>query len=288
MVEHLYFIDTSSWTASCLVHARSDSNSSCDFTQLEPRGGLTTMVSLTPLCTTCNTPVYHAEQVMGPARKIYHKPCLRCTHCSKRQDPGGLVEHDSMPYCSLCHKQLFGTRDLRHGNLHAGSPAKVPSGYNGVESPAKGTPIRGIGSGLVSGTSTPRGMADSPLKNVTPIRGPEMGSTPTLIRGGRPLPQPPADFYTPPRLDSSGWVHSVDSQAYASADEVTRPNFRSERPISVPFAGSPARVLDDRGLLRRGDSPRSKVGERVLLPDDCWGCGARVYAAEQVYSIGHK
>lgn len=68
---------------------------------------------------------------------------------------------------------------------------------------------------------------------------------------------------------------------------ITRPDFRSSRPISVPFSGRPA-DLDDRGLLRRNESPRSKVGERLVADDHCWGCEKRVYAAEQVLAIGHK
>jgi hypothetical protein len=68
---------------------------------------------------------------------------------------------------------------------------------------------------------------------------------------------------------------------------ITRPNFRSSRPISVPFAGG-TKALDERGLLRRGESPRSKVGERIMAEDTCEGCGKRVYAAEQVNAIGSK
>jgi hypothetical protein len=35
--------------------------------------------------------------------------------------------------------------------------------------------------------------------------------------------------------------------------------------------------------MRRGDSPRSKIGEKVVVGEEqCWGCEKRVYAAEQV------
>jgi hypothetical protein len=68
---------------------------------------------------------------------------------------------------------------------------------------------------------------------------------------------------------------------------ITRPDFRSSRPISVPFAGG-RKALDERGLLRRAESPRSKVGEKIIGEDLCEGCGKRVYAAEQVNAIGSK
>jgi hypothetical protein len=62
--------------------------------------------------------------------------------------------------------------------------------------------------------------------------------------------------------------------------------------------------FDERGLIRRGDSPRIKIGEKVVLGEElCWGCEKRVYAAEQVsghiecthhradsqvFAVGHK
>ncbi|KAG1852626.1 hypothetical protein C8R48DRAFT_724261 [Suillus tomentosus] len=71
----------------------------------------------TPICPRCNKAVYAAEQVMGPGRKLYHKPCLACTTCNKRLDSFTLLEHDQEPYCKTCHVRNFGTRDLRHANL---------------------------------------------------------------------------------------------------------------------------------------------------------------------------
>lgn len=45
-------------------------------------------------CSRCDTPAYHVEQVVGPAGKIYHKACLKCSNCGKRLDSHLLVEHD--------------------------------------------------------------------------------------------------------------------------------------------------------------------------------------------------
>ncbi|KAF8627580.1 hypothetical protein AX17_006153 [Amanita inopinata Kibby_2008] len=77
---------------------------------MHPFGGI-------PICPRCSKQVYAAEQVMGPGRKLYHKPCLACTLCNKRLDSLTLLEHDQQPYCKLCHIKNFGTRDLRHANL---------------------------------------------------------------------------------------------------------------------------------------------------------------------------
>ncbi|KAI0656339.1 hypothetical protein C8Q70DRAFT_1013945 [Cubamyces menziesii] len=71
----------------------------------------------TPICPRCAKAVYAAEQIMGPGRKLYHKPCLACKSCGKRLDSFSLVEHEEEPYCKNCHVKLFGTRDLRHANL---------------------------------------------------------------------------------------------------------------------------------------------------------------------------
>ncbi|KAG1744699.1 uncharacterized protein EDB91DRAFT_1050690 [Suillus paluster] len=86
----------------------------------------------TPICPRCSKAVYAAEQVMGPGRKLYHKPCLACTTCNKRLDSFTLLEHDQEPYCKTCHVRNFGTRDLRHANLPhrddmPSSPAPFPA-----------------------------------------------------------------------------------------------------------------------------------------------------------------
>ncbi|KAI0063293.1 LIM-domain-containing protein [Artomyces pyxidatus] len=77
---------------------------------MHPYGG-------TPICPRCSKAVYAAEQVMGPGRKLYHKPCLTCTGCNIRLDSLRLLEHDQEPYCKNCHSKFFGTRDLRQANL---------------------------------------------------------------------------------------------------------------------------------------------------------------------------
>ncbi|KAK8846578.1 hypothetical protein IAR55_005664 [Kwoniella newhampshirensis] len=209
------------------------------------------MLGGAPNCQSCGKTAYHAEQVMGPGRKIYHKLCLKCQQCGKRLDPGSLVEHDSQPYCSRCHTQLFGTRDLRQANVlpnitPTSSPAKPPSTL-----------------------TTPSYHRPSSLTQSPSIRN---------------LP-PSTEFYTPPAPRSPPPPeHATPTDP---STPITRPNFRDARPISVPFAGG-SKALDDRGLLRRGESPRSKVGERVGGDDTCWGCEKRVYMAEQVFSVGHK
>ncbi|KAH9056810.1 LIM-domain-containing protein [Lactarius vividus] len=71
----------------------------------------------TPTCPRCSKAVYAAEQVMGPGRKLYHKPCLTCTSCGVRLDSFRLLEHEEEPYCKNCHSKMFGTRDLRQANL---------------------------------------------------------------------------------------------------------------------------------------------------------------------------
>ncbi|KAF7420800.1 hypothetical protein PC9H_011318 [Pleurotus ostreatus] len=71
----------------------------------------------TSVCPKCLKAVYAAEQVMGPGRMLYHKPCLACTMCNKRLDSLTLLEHNHKPYCKLCHVKHFGTKDLRQANL---------------------------------------------------------------------------------------------------------------------------------------------------------------------------
>lgn len=98
------------------------------------------------------------------------------------------------------------------------------------------------------------------------------------------------EFYTPPQLGASPSIpRDTPTSAADPSVPITKPDFRSQRPISVPYAGG-SKALDERGLLKRADSPRSKVGEKLggVGEDVCKGCGKRVYAAEQVNAIGEK
>ncbi|OSC99973.1 LIM-domain-containing protein [Trametes coccinea BRFM310] len=116
----------------------------------------------TPICPRCTKAVYAAEQIMGPGRKLYHKPCLACKNCGKRLDSFSLVEHNEEPYCKNCHVKLFGTRDLRHANLPhrddlLGSPPASPVrptsfGLNRAASPP---PIGSRANSSGNGTAPP-------------------------------------------------------------------------------------------------------------------------------------
>lgn len=47
---------------------------------------------------------------------MYHKYCFKCAECTKRLD-SNFVEHDEEPFCRPCHRNKFGTQDLRSANL---------------------------------------------------------------------------------------------------------------------------------------------------------------------------
>ncbi|GFZ48975.1 hypothetical protein JCM24511_06724 [Saitozyma sp. JCM 24511] len=238
----------------------------------------------------------HADEAPFRLAQVYHKLCLKCTQCGKRLDPGSLVQHDELvcemqmvkkesrrvqlkccqPYCSRCHTQLFGTRgELRHGSHLCRIRRRLVAS---------------------SRICTYRHLSDLRHANVLPSSSPIRTPTrPTPSQPATPLsppsarrPPPATEFYTPPSVPSLNAVPGPTPASPADpSTPITRPNFRDARPISVPFAGGAA-ALDERGLLRRGESPRTKVGERVVGDEMCNGCGKRVYAAEQVFAIGQK
>ncbi|KAF5326640.1 hypothetical protein D9611_000875 [Ephemerocybe angulata] len=104
------------------------------------------MYGATPTCPRCEKLVYAAEQILGPGRKFYHKPCLTCMICNRRLDSYTLLEHDEQPYCKPCHLKNFGTRDLRHANLpYAARPrsASIDDAANvSPSAKASGSPSR--------------------------------------------------------------------------------------------------------------------------------------------------
>ncbi|KAG8964456.1 hypothetical protein FRC03_001772 [Tulasnella sp. 419] len=79
---------------------------------------------------------------MGPGRKLYHKPCLTCTSCSKRLDSLSLVEHNSEPYCKICHLRNFSTKDLRHANLPQAEPPKSPTSPTSAQASISTSPAK--------------------------------------------------------------------------------------------------------------------------------------------------
>ncbi|KDE02225.1 hypothetical protein MVLG_07205 [Microbotryum lychnidis-dioicae p1A1 Lamole] len=89
-----------------------------------------------PKCTYCGKSVYFAEQTIGPAGKIYHKPCLKCSSCGKTLEPGALLDHAGDPYCKACYGKAFGTRGYGVGGALVAdyhdprAVSKNPSGHS--------------------------------------------------------------------------------------------------------------------------------------------------------------
>jgi hypothetical protein len=232
------------------------------------------------------------------------------------------------PYCSRCHTQLFGTRGElgvvrspcrpRDGSQLPSVWHLVPTSstiptssttpstfmlpsFSSPERAASAAPQRSVLLGIeppfCCSIRTHHHLSDLRHANVLPSSSPIRTPTrPTPSQPATPLSPPSArrpppsatEFYTPPSVPSLDAVPGPTPASPADpSTPITRPNFRDARPISVPFAGGAA-ALDERGLLRRGESPRTKVGERVVGDEMCNGCGKRVYAAEQVFAIGQK
>ncbi|EJD04894.1 LIM-domain-containing protein [Fomitiporia mediterranea MF3/22] len=102
---------------------------------MHPYGGV-------PYCPRCSKAVYAAEQIMGPGRMLYHKPCLACTTCNKRLDSLSLMEHDKEPYCKQCYNKSFGPRDLRQANLPHRDDLPPPLSTSPVRPTLTGSPAR--------------------------------------------------------------------------------------------------------------------------------------------------
>jgi hypothetical protein len=203
--------------------------------------------------------------------------------CTAGRQPGACeMILTPQPYCSRCHVQLFGTRTLRQANLpDSSSSASLSSlareGHSNPPSTSPTTVFRQTQAQTPIATpGSPTRFGARPLSSIQS----SLYSSPSLNSVSKPLPQ------TPDKPVSSSMSTEISSPTVTDPDtSYTRPDFRSDRPIAIPYAGGP-KALDERGLLRRGDSPRSKVGQRPEGGEDCcWGCERKVYAAEQVCGI---
>ncbi|KAH9921102.1 uncharacterized protein B0H18DRAFT_1121519 [Fomitopsis serialis] len=190
--------------------------------------------------------VYAAEQIMGPGRRLYHKP----------------LEHDQEPYCKNCHMKLFGTRTLGMQNLP--NRDEVP-----LTSPPI-SPTRGGFSPTRPGFSPTRAAsppARSPVAPPLPARRhatgggslsdrsafPTPSSVPPVLRPTRALSPTRTPTYRSPALEGVVDVDEEDTQT--AQDGVGA----EERQAS--YAGSTA-THTGRG---QGGLPRTR--RKWVMPD---------------------
>ncbi|KAK7055254.1 cysteine and glycine-rich protein 3 [Favolaschia claudopus] len=248
------------------------------------------------ICPRCNKSVYAAEQVLGPGRKFYHKPCLSCTTCKKRLDSLSLLEHDHervaffllcayltlclAPYSKLCHAKNFGTHHIPHRpDPPVTPPRKRPVDNTASDSPSplsEKTPSL-THSGRFGVEALPRTVQLSPTRASAPDPSNGTESEPSLVLS------PEADE-TDPIFDLTTLGYSSRAMApvaerYASAAMVQRRHMTGDgesppRPIARTLTGgspSPRRFA--------ADSPK------------CARCAKSVFFAEQVKAankIYHK
>ncbi|KAH7868305.1 uncharacterized protein C8R40DRAFT_845531 [Lentinula edodes] len=259
----------------------------------------------TPKCPRCQKAVYLAEQVIGPGRKLYHKPCLACTTCNKRLDSLSLLEHNEEPYCKSCHVKNFGTRDLRQANhpYRARSPSlslgKTSNGqpqrsFFPPPSPTHPPPFA-TGNGYLPQSQANKSISPAtsslPHNDETVFVGIsnnldeecEEGrdSAESLTR--KTVESPFKSSYRNP-TGLSQIVGDDDTAAVAAIDKFRSTVGRSGamRPITQTPTGTRYGVALGGPVAHITGSPRKWGGETPNCPK----CGKSVYFAEQVKAVG--
>eukprot|EP01133_Synstelium_polycarpum_P008154 gene8154-9578_t len=91
-------------------------------------------------CTACTKTVYQTEKIVvedKDERKIYHKLCLKCSHCKVTLSLGNYASMNSMVYCKPHFKQLFATK----GNYDEGfGNTKHTAQWTAQAAPASSAP----------------------------------------------------------------------------------------------------------------------------------------------------
>ncbi|SCV73129.1 BQ2448_7054 [Microbotryum intermedium] len=195
-----------------------------------------------PKCTYCGKSVYFAEQAIGPAskvncvvdhpsdrvasnrqlarvnlsRSIYHKPCLKCSSCSKTLEPGALLDHDSDPYCKACHGKAFGTRGYGVGGA-------LVADYHDPRSSSKAIPNRFQEVTSPSGsTSTQHSSLSAPQATEMPSTGPSRRTIDATLYGPRAsLPNMPPST-VPPKPSLAGRASVSTPLGRISGDQCPR------------------------------------------------------------------
>ncbi|KAF7320808.1 Cysteine and glycine-rich protein 3 [Mycena chlorophos] len=214
---------------------------------------------MSAVCPRCSKVVYHMEQVVGPGRKFYHKPCLSCVTCKKRLDSYSLVEHDQEPYCKRCHSLAFGTHNPGQRNVDPLTTPPRTRTTDVVTSPTsddEASPSRPSHTGRFGPEALPRTV------NLTPTRTND--DTTADNEGSETHASPTAPV----------------AERYAAAAAVQRRHMTGDVFSSSP--GSPPRPIP-RSLTGGSPSPRRTFGGDN---PKCARCTKTVYFAEQVKAVG--
>ncbi|KAJ7468509.1 hypothetical protein FB451DRAFT_1256461 [Mycena latifolia] len=215
------------------------------------------------ICPRCSKAVYAAEQIMGPGRKFYHKPCLSCMTCKKRLDSYTLLEHDQEPYCKSCHAKNFGTHNIsnRPDPLRT-PPRKRPTADDSPaaedESPLAGRPSN---TGRFGPDALPRTVPLSPTR--------------ATLEGDAELASPGEEVASPEEELTPSRAMRPIAERYATAAAVQR------RHMTGDGADPPAPL--PRTLTGGGSpSPRRYGADNPR----CARCAKSVFFAEQVKAVG--
>ncbi|KAJ7058262.1 LIM-domain-containing protein [Mycena amicta] len=222
------------------------------------------------VCPRCSKTVYQAEQIMGPGRKFYHKPCLSCMVCKKRLDSFSLLEHDQEPYCKACHSKNFGTHNPGHRNV---DPLLTPPRKRTTDAAASPTAEDGTLNGRLTNTGR-FGPDDLPRTvQLSPTRASTNGDSDALMD----LASPGADDDDDPMNTSR--PKAPVAERYAAAAAVQRRHMTGD---GFSSSDSPPRLIP-RSLTGGSPSPKRTFGGDN---PKCAKCTKSVYFAEQVKAVG--
>lgn len=237
-------------------------------------------VPAAPKCARCNTSVYLAEQVIGPASKPYHKTCLTCVVCNKRLDSTLLVEHDGEPYCKNCHKEHLGhgkggfAKAVTLNPTSPKSPRSPATNLSKVTRSPVATPSRTGGALNQQQYNTPettlhKGLAELARRSPSPtkfapgaslagsedqvpginIRPRGMGAPTSPLRSGSPTKASSPSAYKG-ASSSAAPIRSIDEAIAAGDADIKDPVARLQAAvggmsINTPSSGAAAPAADD-------------------------------------------
>merc|ERR1711879_906445 len=228
------------------------------------------VMSSSDKCVVCGKTAYAMEKMVAD-KKVFHKTCMKCEHCSKTLGLGNFAALNGKYYCKPHFKQLFQTK----GNYSDGFGEEKPT-------------AKWENKGAVYASASPGADFTKPGANVS-----KLASKPAATPAPAATPEPVAEE---PVAEEPAAEEPVAEPAAEepAAEEPAAEEPAAEEPAAAPAADSPtlskrmsAFTVDDNRVDTPTPGTKTSTGGGLKIKSEkCSVCGKTAYAMDKMVADG--